>query len=269
MNRPLTRAYPGHDPVLDADWAENWRELVAARDATVGPRDTTYWDERAQRYAQSVSGQDGPLLDLLGTWLTPDTTVLDVGAGTGRHAVPLAQRVRLVVAVEPSKQMRARIPPTPGLEVVAADWLAAGDLRADVVTCLHTLYPIANPVPFLRKLDQAAKRRVVVAMRDDPSAHPAEVIAGGAREPLLRHLVLLLRQMGIAPDVKRFRYTTAYHFDSFEEARDDCRARAGARWDDERGTALLRQRLRPRVGGGVTFDGGTMTAGIAHWTPGG
>jgi SAM-dependent methyltransferase len=255
------------DPVLDADWADHWRRLVTGRDSTVGPRDVAYWDARAERYAQSVDGQDGPLLDLLAPWLTHDRTVLDVGAGTGRHAVPMAARVRRVTAVEPSANMRALIPPTPGLDVVAADWLAAADLRADVVTCLHTLYPIADVVPFLRKLEQSAAERVIIAMRDDPSAHPAEVLAGGAREPLLRHLVLVLRQLGIAPDMTLFRYPTAYRFASVDSALADCRARAGGRWDDERGTRWLRERLRSTADGAVEIDCGTMTAGIVHWSP--
>jgi SAM-dependent methyltransferase len=258
---------PGRDPVLDADWVGHWRRLVQDREATVGPRDLAYWDARAGRYAESVHGQDGPLLELLAPWLTKDRTVLDVGAGTGRHAVPMAASVRRVVAVEPSANMRAQIPPTPGLEVVAADWLSAADLSADVVTCLHTLYPIADVVPFLRKIEGSATERVILAMRDDPSAHPAEVLAGGAREPLLRHLVLVLRQLGIAPDVTLFRYPTAYRFSSVDSALEDCRARAGSRWDEARGAAWLRDRLRPTAGGAVEIDCGTMTAGIVHWSP--
>lgn len=267
MDQQVTVSGRHPDPVLDTDWAEHWRRLVADRDATVGPRDVAYWDARAERYAQSVHGQDGPLFDLIRPWLAPDRTVLDVGAGTGRHTVPMAALVRRVIAVEPSERMRRQIPPAPGLEVVAADWMAAGELRADVVTCLHTLYPIADPVPFLRKLDRAASERVIIAMRDEPSGHPAEVLAGGAREPLLRHLVLLLRQLGIVPDMTLFRYPTAYRFSSAEAALADCRSRAGRQWDEKHGAPWLLGRLRPTADGAVQVDCGTMTAGIVHWSP--
>jgi ubiquinone/menaquinone biosynthesis C-methylase UbiE len=49
----------------------------------------------------------------------PETTLVDIGAGTGQFAAALSDWFGLrVVAVEPSSAMRARIPRAPGIEVV-------------------------------------------------------------------------------------------------------------------------------------------------------
>lgn len=41
--------------------------------------------------------------------LQPTDTVLDIGAGTGRHAVFLASQVAQIIAVEPSASMRGHL----------------------------------------------------------------------------------------------------------------------------------------------------------------
>lgn len=37
--------------------------------------------------------------------LNPEYTVLDIGAGTGRLAIPIAKTVKMVTAIDPSKGM--------------------------------------------------------------------------------------------------------------------------------------------------------------------
>jgi ubiquinone/menaquinone biosynthesis C-methylase UbiE len=53
---------------------------------------------------------------------SPGMTVLDIGAGTGAYSAAFADWFDVgVVAVEPSAAMRARIPETPAIEVLAGD----------------------------------------------------------------------------------------------------------------------------------------------------
>jgi SAM-dependent methyltransferase len=255
------------DLLLDGDWSATWRDLVRARDERMGARDDRYWEQRSDRYALSLQERPDPLLELLEPWLSPARTLIDVGAGVGRHAVPLAGRLGHVHAVEPSAGMRGRIPRLPNLSVVPAAWLEAGPLQADLVICVHMLYPIADPEPFIARLDASARERAFIVMRDLPSVHPAEVMLGNPREPLLRHCYLLLRQMGIAPDATMFSYSDAFRFASFDDALADCRWRAGALWDDVRGRRFLEDSLVPGPDGSVVFEGGEMVSGILHWTP--
>jgi SAM-dependent methyltransferase len=255
------------DPVLDVDWIERWRALVAARDATVGPRDLAYWDDRASRYDLSLSGRHEPVVEIVEPWLTPDTTVIDVGAGTGRYSVALAARVRHVLAVEPSHGMRAQIPDLPNLTVLGVGWPPAEVPVADLVLCVNMLYPIADIAPVVTALDRAARERVFVFLRDTESRHPADIVAGGAREPLLRHGFLVLRQLGIAPDVTLYEYGSTYRFANLDAALTDCRKRGGARWDERAGRALLEERLAETDSGDVEFDSGRVVAGVLHWSP--
>lgn len=56
---------------------------------------------------------------------SPETTLVDIGAGTGVFSAALADWFEIrVVAVEPSAAMRAHIPRSPGIEVVEGDALA-------------------------------------------------------------------------------------------------------------------------------------------------
>jgi SAM-dependent methyltransferase len=253
--------------VLDVDWIEQWRILVAARDATVGPRDMAYWDDRASRYDLSLSGRHEPVVEIVEPWLTPDTTVIDVGAGTGRYSAELATRVRHVLAVEPSRGMRARIPNLPNLTVLDECWPPAEVPEADLVLCVNMLYPIADIASVVRAMDRAARERVFIFLRDTESRHPADIVAGGAREPLLRHAFLVLRQLDIAPDVRLYEYRSTYRFANLDAALADCRKRGGSRWDERAGRELLDARLVETATGEVEFDSGRVVAGVLHWRP--
>src|SRR5438105_2089520 len=98
------------DPVTDFDWAGHWRRLVLGN-GHGRPTPADPWADRARTYHASRGQDSEPLLQVLEPWLAPAKTLIDVGAGTGRHAVPLAARLDWVTAVEPSDAMRALIPP--------------------------------------------------------------------------------------------------------------------------------------------------------------
>src|SRR6476646_5812725 len=132
---------------------------------------------------------------------SPSMTLIDVGAGTGRHATPLADRLEWVTAVEPSEGMRALIPPRDNMTVVASTWEDAAVAPADLVICCHVLYGVEEPVPFIAKMERAARERVFIMLRDGALAHAAALIRKqmpGAEEPRMPRfsdLFMLLSQM--------------------------------------------------------------------------
>ena len=69
-----------------------WRGL--AHRFVAGSREEAYRDETLVALLPIVKGDD---------------TILDVGAGAGRLAVPLAEHCKRVIAVEPSEAMRERL----------------------------------------------------------------------------------------------------------------------------------------------------------------
>jgi SAM-dependent methyltransferase len=94
--------------------------------------------------------------------VTPQTSVLDVGAGTGRFSLALAPQVDHIIAVEPSAAMMdflcqdAIDKDLRNITYVQTTWQEAPDnLQADIVICSHVVYPIRDIEPFLLKLQKA------------------------------------------------------------------------------------------------------------------
>jgi len=121
---------------------------------------------------------DAHVLEVLYSLTQPEDVVVDVGAGAGRFAIPLARRVRQVVAVEPSEAMRtvlARDVQRAGLtnlQVVPHRWdevlSVSADVGGDVVFAAHVVYPLADIEPFVRHLDAAARRWAAVLVFEAP-----------------------------------------------------------------------------------------------------
>ena len=101
--------------------------------------------------------------------LDPDYTVLDVGAGTGRLAIPLAKEVKAVTAVDPSKSMLTCLRENMEKEDVTNTvcinkrWedikLGVDIVPHDVVIASHSL-AMLDIQEAVAKIDAAAKRSV-------------------------------------------------------------------------------------------------------------
>ena len=255
----------------EIDWADRWRAIVSQRSGSARP-DPTYWDRRAPSFARTTRHRRDDLLAVVEPYLSPRKTLIDAGAGAGRHAVALAERLEWVTAVEPSEGMRAQIPPRDNMTVIASSWQDAQVAKADLVICCHVLYGIEEPVPFISKLEASARERVFIMLRQGPMPHPAtplrERLTGTTELPMPRFsdLFMLLIQIGIAPDVTFVRYPVVNRYANIEEALDDCRMLIGSGWDETRARTLLEEMLT-KDGNELVFDGGVALSGIAHWQP--
>ncbi len=228
---------------------------------------------------------DEPLLDALLGLARPDDTWLDVGAGAGRYALPLALRVREVIAVEPSAGMRAalaelatenaianvrtidaRWPPTPGSP-------AAG-LHVDVALIAHIGYDIEAIGPFLDALEEATDRICLAVLMDRqpssvadrfwPPIHGEERV----RLPALEAFVDLLRARGADPAIERFE-RPARGFASFDELHAFVRRQLWVADDgprDRQLATLLRAAAEPSDGG-WTLPDGRHEIGLVRWVP--
>lgn len=260
-------------PMAEVDWIKHWGEVVEAREKQAARHsDSGYWDRRANSFARSTQARVDDFLRVLEPYLSPRKTLLDVGAGTGRHAVPLAERLEWVTAVEPSEGMRSHIAARDNITVIASSWEDAEVAPADLVICSHVLYGIAEPVPFVTKLERSARERVFVMMRESDLPHPAAEVRrrlrrdDQARLPRFSELFMLLLQMGIAPDVAFLRYPINTRYSDMEEAVVDVRAIFGEDWVEDAGRAALADILR-RDGDELVYDGGIALSGVAHWQP--
>jgi len=90
------------------DWNELWKAIhVSSPGRTRKDRDpAAIWDKRAAAYQRVTRDEhEATERDLGFLDLRPDDTVLDMGAGTGRLAVPIAGRTAHVTALDPSGGM--------------------------------------------------------------------------------------------------------------------------------------------------------------------
>lgn len=259
--------------VPEIDWVARWKQVVADRASLAsGHADSGYWDRRAAGYARSTGARSDDFLRVLEPYLSPRKTLIDVGAGAGRHAAPLAERLEWVTAVEPSEGMRAHIPPRPNMTVIASSWEDAEVAPADLVICSHVMYGVADPVPFIEKLQAAARERVFVMMRETELPHPAAELRkrllgeAGPRLPKFSDLFMLLLQIGIAADVDFIRYPIITRYASMDEAMNDSRALFGDGWDGDAARAILGELLQEE-GDALVFHGGVALSGVAHWQP--
>jgi len=160
--------------MVSTDWAKLWQEL-ASTDIQASFEGGAQMVERWRRVARQLDAGDRNLPDLLLNHilgrLTPEMTVLDIGAGIGRWTLPIAGRVGRVTAVEPLEGMRqvlverAKSHGITNLDVVDIPWLEADVAPHDVAIAAHATYTTTDLLRFVRKMDACARHTCYLALR--------------------------------------------------------------------------------------------------------
>ncbi|MBA3948251.1 MAG: methyltransferase domain-containing protein [Herpetosiphonaceae bacterium] len=259
--------------LLPTDWAAAWQAQVAAEhaqfDALADPQarpGADWWSSQAARFHSSArqSLQPDTFLASVLPAIQPGTRLLDVGAGTGRYAVPLARAGAVVTAVEPSDSMVHYLEQYVAeeqvqVQVVRDHWETADVPPADVVICAHVLYPIADGASFLQKLDQHTLHQCFLCLGfESPNVwlmpfwraiYDVERLHLPGAIPALA----LLHQLGIDAQFTPIAPINTLHFADLEEALVDVRIRLCLQPDatrDERLRMLLRAHMQRDPDGG-------------------
>ena len=214
-----------------ADWGAMVRAEHGQSDRMRGERPGDHWTDYARQFKADPRRTGDVLVERLRGYLRADDSLLDVGAGGGRLALPLALSCRSVTAVEPSASMCAVLRETAaesgiGVEVVEAGWMEAEAPPADVVLCSHVLYVIEDVAGFVRKLERQARRLALVVMFEAAPQSQIyglwERVHGEPRLPLpsLPQFRAALEELGVAFRVDALPDEPARGFDSPEEARE-------------------------------------------------
>lgn len=188
-----------------------WRELIEAdREQVERLREDArpdYYRPVAGSFRPGIRDSvEWPVLEALAR---PGDTWLDIGAGGGRFAIPLAAIVERVIAIEPSEAMREVLTSAiseagaTNLEVIDGRWPVAGwDREVDVSLAAHALYDIADLGGWL-DAQEATTRRVCVGIfrvvgRGAQVADFFEAVHGEpmATLPALREFVAVLGARG-------------------------------------------------------------------------
>ena len=260
------------------------REQVERCREVADPAD--FYAPVAERFRVDPHRPDDPTLNVLRTLARPEDTWLDIGAGGGRFALPIALLVREVVCVEPSRAMIETL--TAGmsehgirnLRVIEDRWPPAEPSLpeppvADVSLIAHLGYDIAEIGPFLDAMEHSARRLCVAVMGESAMTTAAtlfwEPVHGEPRIalPALPELMTLLLACGVLPEVRLVERVPPM-FDSFADllatARRQLWLRPGSSKDD-RLTVVLEAQAEERDGR-WSFDRHTSAIGIVTWEPG-
>ena len=230
-----------------------------------------------------------PVLDLLRALTRPDDAWLDIGAGAGRYALPLALSVREVIAVDPSKSMLGVLRDLMAehdignIRVVEGRWPLDEDMAArlgvfpvaDVSLIAHVGYDIEAIDPFVSAMEAATGRLCVAVLMERTPASVAEPfwppIHGEPRIPLpaMPQFVELLRERGRQPSV-----TVAEREPRRFESRDELEGFLRRQlWiadggDKERRFHEELERLLVEDDDGVTLAGlAPLAIGVVTWAP--
>jgi len=193
---------------------QSWRAMIEAEHgqsdrmrAADPPQD--HWQPYAQQFVADPRRTDDPLMERLAREVRARSTVIDVGAGAGRLALPLALRCRHVVAVEPSEAMgsmfrhQAEEHGIRNVTLVQATWEDAEVEPADLVLCVHVVYTAREIEHFVKKLGAHGQERVLVVLFKAPpqtQIYPLwKLVHGEERLPLpgLPEFETVLKELGI------------------------------------------------------------------------
>jgi len=206
-----------------------WADRVRANREQVDrlrevPDGTDFYAPVQSMFRADPTRTDDPVLAVLLGLVRSGDRWLDVGAGAGRFALPIARALDPsggdVVAIDASPSMleglreiaedhaienirttEARWPPPDGS--------AAAAVTADVVLIAHVGYDTEAIGPFVTALERASRRELVAVLMEHMPASAADAFWPPVHRetrvalPALSDFVELLRARGRAPDVQR------------------------------------------------------------------
>ncbi len=177
--------------------------------------------------------ESSPVTEAVRPFLGPERSVLDIGAGVGRFAVPLAREGVRVEAVEPSATMREylrRHIEEAGVgervRVIPEAWPTVSAGVAEVALAAFVVHFAADPLDFVRAMERHATRRVVVVVHvDAPFGRWRDLLAPllpldrpRRAGPSFKQLLPALVVADIVPEVRVFEQVMGPRWSSPQEA---------------------------------------------------
>lgn len=246
------------------------------------PTDGKLWSERKvawYRRANARSDYADRVLTAGAREVAASRTALDVGAGFGALALPLARRLERVTALEPSAAMASALrddAATLGLTniaVIEARWGDGSVAAHDLLVCAHVGPLLGADSAFLAAVRDFARRGVII-VRDMPGdddkfffreLYPR--LRGETYERCCDYAdtLAVLHRLGIDPEITEIEYDSDQPFSDLDEACDFWMEYMRLTGDELR--VELRRFLEPRL---VRRDGELIApfhkrAAVIHW----
>jgi SAM-dependent methyltransferase len=271
-------------PNLEDALAE-WKARVEADKAQVDrlrevQDDNDFYAPIASSFRADPHRTNEPVLDIIRSFVRPDETWLDIGAGGGRYSLPIALLAKSLIAVEPSggmlEVMRSGMAEhgISNIEIIQSRWPANLDVEADCSVVTFVGNDIADIGPFIDAMEKATRRMCMFVNLDRPppsAIAPAfEYVHGEPRAllPAMPEFLSLLLAKGRLFEVRlvpRPAMSLASMDDLLPNARKQTWLRPGSEKD-----ARLREYLEANVivtdgRYSLTRDNGMI--GVVTWSP--
>ncbi len=123
----------------------------------------------------NAEGYPGELLDAVKAELAGFERIIDIGAGTGLFAIPLARAGHRVTAIEPSEEMvrifTEKLLPEDfsKIDIHTSVWDRWQPRRHDAALCAHSIYGMSDVTRALKKMSEFADRTVLLVRCDSES----------------------------------------------------------------------------------------------------
>jgi SAM-dependent methyltransferase len=231
------------------DWYQLWQELSGLQSEAFarnnrGDRDDC-WKHKARDFDKMVEERwtrPDSSRDFITTLLknNPGTTLLDIGAGTGKWALLASAHAGRVTALEPSAAMQDILKEkmialhADNIDIVTGNWPDVDIAPHDYVLASHSMYGVADFRAFVTKMTATATRMCIMVLRavysDAPMATASRKVLGQPYDsPNFQVAYNALMGMDIFPNVIMEDAGTwaPWTHNSFEEALDDIKNRLG------------------------------------------
>ena len=219
-----------------------------------------FWEGMAQNFKDDPFRKGDPVIDRLEQEFADCGTLVDIGGGAGRLALPLSLSREAVTVVDSSKSMLAELKDSckeAKIENVASVLGLWEDAVIDIhegALCSHVTYGIENIGKFLENVNQfVSKRVVIIAFMKSPQAHLESLWREVHEEervhlPGVPELMDVLWQLEIVPELNTIEHLGPHIYGSEQDAISDLRRRLyvnqGTR-KDEILTRVLKNDLKP------------------------
>lgn len=278
------------DNVFTMGGIERWRTQVKAHHSqSIAAQidfdpEQDFWQDLAHKFRDDPYRLNDPLLVRLEKEFTGCDSLLDVGGGAGRLALPLALHREKVTVVDSSESMLNQLKEASvesginNVEAIRSLWerlsfnvsIHSGSL------CSHVVYGIEDIETFVRNINRfTADRVIVLAFMRSPQAHLEvlwELIHGEKRInlPGVPELMGVLWEMGMIPELSILETLGPHIYESEIEAINDLRKRIYVNEGtdkDKNLISLLGVHLSPVEGGLELVGSAGRTMCLVRWKP--
>ena len=220
----------------ELNWREVWGEMQKQR---MRPLKITFDPEFRAKFADDYSEMvkyknydyGRKATEALSEILDKNFEVMEIGAGPGTLTIPLAKKVRKIVAVESSEtavkylRMNMKESRIENVEIMNENWLEVDDReikgKFNLVICSHFLWQMKDLEEHFKKMEQASREYCAViqpAGRDNLVKEMWTKITGesyrGEFEPDADYFAyLILRQWGRLINVRLMNYSVERNFE--------------------------------------------------------